>query len=161
FMLGGISALGGWLGTTLGGLWSDRWRKSTPAARLYVGICTGLLPLPILAATLLTESTALAYALLFPLSLTTSLWIGPGASTLQDLVPPRVRSMASAAYLLVVTFVGLALGPYTIGRLSVALGSLRWAMLLAAVANLGAATFLFLASRTLPADEAALRLSQA
>ena len=161
FMLGGISALGGWLGTTLGGLWSDRWRKSSPTARLYVGICTGLLPLPILAATLLTESTALAYALLFPLSLTTSMWIGPGASTLQDLVPPRVRSMASAAYLLVVTFVGLALGPYTIGRLSVALGSLRWAMLIAASANLGAAVFLFLAARTLPADEAAVRLSRA
>jgi MFS family permease len=161
FMLGGIAAAGGWLGVTLGGLWSDRWRRSARPARLYVGICTGLHPLPLLAWTLLTESTALAYALFFPLSITTSMWIGPGASTLQDLVPPRMRSMASAAYLLVVTFVGLALGPYTIGRLSIALGSLRWAMLLAAVADLGAVAFLALAARTLAADEDALRLSQA
>ena len=63
-----------------------------------------------------------------------SLWIGPGASTVQDLVLPRMRGSASAAYLLVVTFIGLALGPYTVGRLSVALGDLRTALLCALIA---------------------------
>ena len=67
------------------------------------------------------------------------MWIGPGASTVQDLVLPRMRATASAAYLLVVTFIGLALGPYTIGRLSVALGDLRTAILLALRRERGAA----------------------
>ena len=46
------------------------------------------------------------------------MWIGAGASTVQDLVLPRMRAVASAFYLLVLTFVGLALGPYTVGQLS-------------------------------------------
>jgi hypothetical protein len=53
----------------------------------------------------------------------------------QDLVLPRMRASASAAYLLVVTFVGLALGPYTVGRISLALGNLRAAILCALCAN--------------------------
>jgi MFS family permease len=157
FMLGGIAAVSGWMGVTLGGVWSDRWRHSVAAARLYVGICTALIPLPLLIAVLFTRSTALAYVLFVPLGIATSMWIGPGASTLQDLVPPRMRSMASAAYLLVVTFIGLALGPYSIGRLSVALGDLRLAMLIAVAANAIAVVCLLIAARHLPGDEEALR----
>jgi multisubunit Na+/H+ antiporter MnhG subunit len=67
----------------------------------------------------------------------------------QDLVPARLRGTASAAYLLVVTFIGLALGPYTIGRLSVALGDLRAAMLWALLVNPVAALLLWRASRCL------------
>ena len=45
-----------------------------------------------------------------------------------------------------VTFIGLALGPYTIGRLSVALGDLRAAMLWALLVNPVAALLLWRAS---------------
>ncbi|HVM97970.1 MAG TPA: MFS transporter [Candidatus Acidoferrales bacterium] len=153
-ILGGTAAVAGWLGTTLGGLWSDRWRQSNHAARLYVGMFTAILPLPIVAWMLLTGNTTLAYALNLPAGIATSLWIGPGASTVQDLVLPRMRAMASAAYLLIVTFIGLALGPYTIGRLSVALGDLRSAMLIGLAVNLIALAFLWLASLHLERDEA-------
>ena len=88
------------------------------------------------------------------------MWIGPGASTVQDLVLPRMRATASAAYLLVVTFIGLALGPYVVGRLSVALGSLRTALLLGLTADLGAAALLLLAARHVARDEAS-RLARA
>ena len=97
---------------------------------------------------------ALAANTAVPLGILSSMWIGPGASTLQDLVLPRMRAIASAAYLLVVTFIGLALGPYTIGRLSIAFGSLRTAMLVALAANTLAVLCLFLASRHLVRDEA-------
>jgi MFS family permease len=97
---------------------------------------------------------ALAYGLVFPLVLAQSSWLGAGASTVQDLVLPRMRATASAAYLLLVTFVGLALGPYTVGRLSVALGDLRGAMLLGLSANLLALLFALLATRHLERDEA-------
>jgi MFS family permease len=152
-VLGGSAALSGWLGVTIGGVWADRWRRRTPAARLYVGMCCALLPLPLAVATLFTSSTGLAFALSVPLGVATSLWIGPGASTVQDLVPPRMRAIASAAYLLVVTFVGLALGPYSIGRISTALGDLRLAMAVALAVNVIAFGTLWRAARHLEADE--------
>jgi hypothetical protein len=103
---------------------------------------------------LLTPSTSLGFVLAFPVTMASSLWIGPGASTVQDLVLPRMRGSASAAYLLVVTFVGLALGPYTVGRLSVALGDLRIALLCALGAGLVGAGLLLIASRHIARDEA-------
>jgi fucose permease len=83
-----------------------------------------------------------------------ALWLGPGAATVQDLVLPRMRAVASAALLLVVTLVGLALGPYVMGGLSEATGDLRVAMSAGLLANLAAAAFLGLAVRTLERDEA-------
>jgi hypothetical protein len=65
-----------------------------------------------------------------------------------------MRATASAAYLVVLTFLGLALGPYVVGRTSVAVGDLRTGMLLALSANVVAAAFALLAARALPADEA-------
>ena len=84
----------------------------------------------------------------------TSLWIGPAASTVQDLVPPRLRATAAAAYLVVVTFVGLALGPYVVGRLSVATGSLRTGLVLALAADFVAAWLLWRGAGHIARDEA-------
>jgi MFS family permease len=47
-----------------------------------------------------------------------SLWIGAGATSINELVPARMRSTASAVYLLMTAFVGFALGPFAIGALS-------------------------------------------
>jgi MFS family permease len=152
-ILGGSAAVSGWLGVTLGGIWADRWRLKTRHARLYVGMCTAALPLPPALWLLFTSSTAVAFVLAFPVGILTSLWLGPGASTVQDLVPPRMRATASAAYLLVVTFIGLALGPYTVGRVSVALNDLRLAMALGLAANVAALVALAMAARHLEADE--------
>lgn len=154
-VLGGTAALAGWFGTTLGGVLADRFRARHAAARLYVGIGGGLFSVPLAALLFTTESKTVAYVLNFPTLVAVSLWIGPGASTVQDLVLPRMRGTASAAYLLVVTFIGLALGPYVIGRLSVALGGLRPALLCALGADGAAIVLLALAARHLPRDEAA------
>ena len=152
-VLGGTSALAGWLGTTIGGLWADRWRRTSAAARLYVGVAAALLPPPLAVLLFTTEHTGLAYALNFPLLVLVGMWIGPGASTVQELVLPRMRGTASAAYLLVVTFIGLALGPYVVGRVSVATGSLRTALLLCLLADLAAAMLLLRAARHVARDE--------
>jgi MFS family permease len=137
----------------LGGVLADAWRRVTPCGRLYVGMLAAVLPVPIAYVLLTTESLPLAYALVLPSSICSSMWIGPGASTMQDLVLPRIRGAASAAYLLVITFIGLALGPYTVGLLSVALGSLRGAMLAALLANVAALGFAIAAARNLVGDE--------
>ena len=153
-VLGGSAALAGWLGTMLGGVWADRMRRRHPAGRLQVGIACGLLAPPCTLAVLLAPSASLGLALSFPAVLAQSLWIGAGASTVQDLVLPRMRGAASAAYILVVTFIGLALGPWTIGWLSVALGDLRIAIMAALGAGLAGAVVLALAARHLAEDEA-------
>jgi MFS family permease len=152
-VLGLTAAVTGFVGVALGGWWADRWRRTSPNGRVWVGLVTALAPLPLAVAMLTVSSTPLAYALNFALGIGVGLWIGPAASTVQDLVLPRMRAIASAGYLLVITFIGLALGPYTIGRLSVATGDLRTALLLGLLANLAAAAFLLAASRHLPGDE--------
>jgi MFS family permease len=155
-VLGGISAVAGWLGVTAGGVLADRWHRTRPHGRLLVGLVNALVPLPLALWLLWADSLWLIYVLAFPLLVSTSLWIGPGASTVQDLVLPRMRAVASAAYLLVVTFIGLALGPYLIGRLSVALGDLRLAMTCGLVANVLAALCLAYATRHIAHDGATL-----
>ncbi|MBW8874003.1 MAG: MFS transporter [Acidobacteria bacterium] len=152
-ILGGIAAGSGWLGVTLGGILADRLRRRSPSGRLRVVMLAAVLPVPLAVLLLQAPSLTVAYLLCVPLFVVTSLWLGPAASTVQDLVLPRMRAVASAAYLLVVTFIGLALGPYTVGRLSVALGGLRPALLWALLANgLSLACALY-AARRLPGDE--------
>jgi len=156
-IVGATSALGGFLGVLFGGLVADRLRGRGVNGRLQTGVLTALLPVPVVLWMLGTDSLPLAYALNLPTSVLSSMWIGAGASTVQDLVLPRMRAVASAFYLLVVTFVGLALGPYTIGQLSDALGDLGLAMRLGLAANAVALVLLLVAMRYLGRDEATLR----
>src|SRR5262249_32291742 len=101
FALGGTAAAAGWLGITPGGVLAAAWRRRDPRGRLYVAMAAAALPLPVLPWMLTTRSTGLALALNFPLAAAGSMWIGVGAATVQDLVLPRMRATASAAYLLV------------------------------------------------------------
>lgn len=141
-LLGGTSAVAGWLGVTFGGLWADRWHRHNRRARLYVGMCTAVTPLPFVLGVLYVPQAWAAILLNIPVGIATSMWIGAGASTVQDLVPPALRATASAAYLLVVTFIGLALGPYTMGRVSMVAGDLRIGMLAVFVTSILALLFL-------------------
>ena len=116
-VLGLSFAVAGWLGITLGGVLSDRLRPRTANARVYVGIAAIALVAPTAAALLLVESLVAAYVLNFLVNIFASCWIGGAASTVNDLVMPRMRAVASAFYLLMAT-VGLALGPYAVGQVS-------------------------------------------
>ncbi|HJS58456.1 MAG TPA: MFS transporter [Vicinamibacteria bacterium] len=155
-VVGGAAAAGGWLGVTLGGLLADRWRRTSPFGRLRVGLLNAVLPVPLALAMLWVDGTALALALSAALHAAMALWLGPGASTVQDLVLPRMRALASAAFLMAITLVGLALGPYAMGRLSEATDDLRVAMSFGLLANLVAASFFASAMRTLERDEASV-----
>jgi MFS family permease len=154
--VGLTAAVAGLIGVTLGGMLADRLRVARPEGRLYVALASALLPLPLVWWMLSTPEPRVAYILNFPVSVLGSMWIGVGASTVQDLVLPRMRAVASAFYLLVVTFIGLALGPYCVGELSDTLGDLRGALRAALAANLLAVAFLVRALFTLPRDEATL-----
>jgi MFS family permease len=154
-LLGGIAAAGGFLGVAIGGFAADAWRRRNPRGRLYFALAAAFLPAPLLPWLLLTGNTSLALALNFPLAMAGSMWIGVGASTVQDLMLPRMRATASAAYLLVITFIGLAMGPYTIGKCSDLFG-LRAALMMGLGANAIAILCIAMASRHLVRDEATL-----
>lgn len=117
-VLGIGAAVGGWLGITLGGWLSDHLRRYTQDARVYMGLAVPVLATPFGLGFLFATDTWVAYACSFAFSVFSPMWIGAAASTVNDLVMPRMRALASAYYVLMNTFVGLALGPYLIGQVS-------------------------------------------
>lgn len=155
-LVGATAAASGWIGVALGGWIADAWRARSARGRIWLAIAAALAPLPLLPWMLLTENTTHALLLNVPISMAGSMWVGVGAATITDLVLPRMRGTASAAYLLVVTFVGLALGPYLIGQLSDAFGDLRQAMLAGMVASVAGALLLAIGARGLPEAERSL-----
>ncbi len=166
--LGLAGALGGWIGVTLGGVLADRLKHKTANARLYIAALVPTVALPVGVWFLYTDNLWIAYGCNFVFSIASPMWIGPAASTVNDLVMPRMRAVASAFYLLMVTFIGLALGPYTIGQVSDALfnqgmasgDALRIGMLIGLGGFIVAMTFIIIAMRFLPGDEAS-RLDRA
>lgn len=157
FTLGGITAAFGFLGVTTGGFLADYWRARHPCGRLYVAVGAALLPIPVGLWMLYTESTAFAFTLNAVVAFTSAAWFGVGGSTVTDLVLPRMRGSATAVYILALTLLGQALGPFTVGLVSDLTGDLRNGLLVAICANLGAAALIVLAARYLEEDERSLR----
>ena len=115
-----------------------------------------------------TESLMMAFFLNFAHHLFSAAWPGIPPSTAADLVLPRMRAVAGAYYILINTMIGLAMGPYFMGRLSdmYAAGgmnsaeSLQTAIATALLIFGFTLVFLTLAWRHLPKDEAS-RLDRA
>ncbi len=156
------SAIGGWLGVTLGGWLGDVMKHRHPAGRLVIGYLAVFGTIPLVLVMIYTESLLLAFAMNLAHHLFSAAWPGIPPSTAADLVMPRMRAVAGAYYILVNTFIGLALGPYFMGQLSDgfrASGMDEAAALQTAIAaamGIFALTLLFLtlAWRHLPKDEA-------
>jgi hypothetical protein len=158
--IGIIAAVGGFIGVVGGSVLADHLKQRQPNAGLYVALLVPVLTVPLNVLFLFTDSLTVQYATAFVSNITSTLWIGIAAGTVNDLVLPRMRALASAFYLLVITFIGLALGPYVIGQLSDHLAStgyssgdaLRYAQLYA-LSSLGiTAVFVLLATRYLQRD---------
>jgi MFS family permease len=69
----------------------------------------------------------------FPLWFLLSATLGSSAGTVVNVVPPRLRATASASFFLCASMLGLSLGPYAAGRISLATHSL-WTGMIAIVA---------------------------
>lgn len=159
--LGLGAAIGGFIGIVLGGYLADVLKRRTVNARLYIGIAVALSALPAGLGVVYAETAFTAYLFSFLFSLLSPAWIGSGASTINDLVMPRMRATASAYYVLMNTFLGLALGPYMIGQISDLMTrggqtsgeALTTAMTWGLVALVLAALVLLVATRYLAADE--------
>ena len=125
-VLGLGAAVGGWLGITLGGWLADHLRRYTQDARVYMGLAVPVLATPFGLGFLYADNAWVAYGCSFAFSVFSPMWIGAAASTVNDLVMPRMRALASAYYVLMNTFIGLALGPYLLGQVSDVYIGLGW-----------------------------------
>jgi MFS family permease len=159
---------GGLLGVTLGGVTSDRLKRRTPNGRLYLITAAMVAHIPAGLLLLLTLSLPVAYAAVIAFNVASTAWVGSATAIVHELVLPRMRALGAAVLLLMYTFVGLALGPFAVGRLSdlfTAGGSTPGAALQSAL-TLGmiplglALLMLALATRHLPAAEST-RLARA
>ncbi len=166
--LGLGAAFGGFIGITLGGILADHLKQRFPSGRLVVGFISIATTVPLLLLLLYTDSLATAFWLNFLLTIASSCGGGVPPSTAADLVMPRMRAIAGAYYILMNTFIGLALGPYAMGELSDVLqaggmssaDSLRFAIAISMLTLIAALYFMWLAHRHLPKDESS-RLERA
>lgn len=160
-VIGATSALAGWLGVAGGGAFSDWLKQRNPKARPLTGTITSLSAIPFGIVFLLADHVMVAYVVNFVFTALSAAWIGSAVALANDLVLPRMRATASAFYILTVTFVGLALGPFLMGWISGNLEAggtdsgraLQLAILIGLGAYAVAAIFFWLASRTVTVDE--------
>jgi MFS family permease len=110
--IGGCTGVfaGGWFADRLGSV--DRgWYAKLPAI-------AWLITAPTFAAGLMVPSLWLAWPLLLIPNALNIFWLGPVITAVQHLVPRRMRSTASACFLLINNLIGLGIGPYLIGSVS-------------------------------------------
>ena len=165
FVLGANAAVAGFLGVIIGGRVADALRSRNPAGRILVIMFGVIAPIVPLWVGYTTANPVLFYAMSFTAGMCGAAALGAAAATTQDLVLPRMRGTATAAFFLGTTLVGLSFGPYMVGQISdfagtmvdgKLVGDLRTGILsLVAVAPV-ALGLLIVAYRTLPAAEASL-----
>ena len=165
--LGLGAAIAGLIGVSLGGILGDFAMRYTANARIWVGLVPVVFGTPAAVYMVTTDSIWVAYVCSFLLNMLFPMWIGPAASTINDMVMPRMRARASAFYIMMLTFVGLALGPYFIGRMSDSLtarmsdaDALSYAILFSLLIFVATVVLLFFASRCVP-EATANRLERA
>jgi len=154
-----LIGLTGIIGTYLGGYLSDRMGKKDK--RWYMGIpgIATIISVPFAVLFYTTGDPMLSIVLAIPGAILGPMYLGPTFAMTQTLVPPAMRSTASAILLFVLNLIGLGLGPVFAGFLSDTLRpgygeeSIRYSLLILAVAgNIWSALHYYLASRTLRED---------
>ncbi len=165
FVLGANGALAGFLGVIIGGRIADALRARNPGGRVLVILFGVLAPIVPIWIGYTTEDGTLFYAMNFLAGMFGAAALGAAAATTQDLVLPRMRGTATAAFFLGTTLIGLSFGPYMVGQISdlagttvdgKLVGDLRTGILsLIAVAPVAVALLLY-AYRSVPAAEATL-----
>ncbi|WP_374395491.1 spinster family MFS transporter [Sphingopyxis sp.] len=118
FVLGANGAVAGFLGVIIGGRVADALRARHPAGRIGVIMFGVVAPIVPIWVGYTTDNGTLFYAMNFLAGMFGAAALGAAAATTQDLVLPRMRGTATAAFFLGTTLVGLAFGPYLTGQIS-------------------------------------------
>ena len=118
-IMGGIVGVFGSAGMVLGGLAVD-WltRRGVRDATIRVIFWCIVAQIPVMPVAFLVGSPTLAFVLMVPTMMLTTAASSVQATALQLMTPSRMRGRIIAIYLLVVTMVGMGVGPLMIGILS-------------------------------------------
>jgi MFS family permease len=152
--LGVPSGFAAALGCIAGGFLSDAWKRRDPRGRLFVCAAAMLAVAPLTVIMVNTRDPHLIYVLFSVQSVLVYTYLGSGAAAIQDCVLPRMRGVAGAVYLVSLSLIGLALGPYTTGKVAALTGSLRLGMLSMLAVIPPTLLLLWLAARGIGATEA-------
>ena len=117
-LIGILTIVGSFLGVVGGGYLGDKLRVKYVNAKLYLIIAACFLTAITCLGFIYTSNTNLSLVWNFLYHLVSASYLGCAASTVTDLVLPRMRGMAAAFFILTLSMIGLALGPYTVGQLS-------------------------------------------
>ncbi len=157
--LGLLTGVAGAAGSLAGGVVSDRLARATKAAYGWTTAFAAFAALPFAIGFVSSERTWVALAWFAPMTFLTGLYIGPLYAMNQGLARPRMRAMAVAIHLFVVSILGGGVGPWAVGLMNDAFQaeygdagirqSLIWVQSIGLVA---AGTCYLLASRTLARD---------
>lgn len=154
-ILGVLGGGAGVVGTIWGGTLADRWARRHPTHYATIIAAPQLVCAPILAAGLFWPGLGGAFFLLTLPTLVNSISVAPTWAAVQALATDTTRATAVAIGFLIVTLIGLGLGPLLVGVTSDLLNSagirsaaaLRGAMLIAVIPSLVGAGIVWRARR--------------
>ncbi len=118
FWLGANGAISGFVGVIIGGRTADALRAKNPGGRVLMIIFGVVAPIVPIWIGYTTEDSTLFYVMNFLAGMFGAAALGAAAATTQDLVLPRMRGTATAAFFLGTTLIGLSFGPYMVGQIS-------------------------------------------
>lgn len=112
-----IAAIG-IIGPIVAGPLADGLHRRVRAGRLYVTLVS-LTASPVLAFLVYRTGSVTSFYLWFiPFSFATTMWAPPIYATLLDLVLPRMRGTVISCYIILLTIIGVGLGPFAVGLMS-------------------------------------------
>jgi len=163
---GSIFAVAGGFGAA----WvADHWGNNDPTWVPRIVAITKFITLPFIILYYLQDSLWVALAFYIPIIAFSATYQGSTYSMVQTLSPRSMRALSSAILLFVINLVGMGLGPTFVGFLSDNLvsvvgddtQSLRWALAIVSCMGAWGAFHYYLASKTYPAELAAMQAKQA
>jgi MFS family permease len=159
--LGVASLAAGSLSALTGGFVTDLWKRHDVRAPIWMCLIALIAPVPALVMMLRAhdlQSYVMAFA---ALNLVGMLWGGAISALIQDLVLPRMRATAAAAFSLIVILISSGIGPYWAGKISTLTGSLNTGLYSLLVLVPVAIVVFVAAARRLPAETLAARRGRA
>jgi MFS family permease len=130
----------------MGGLVADRWRRRTPAGRIWLALLAVLVQAFAVWIALMQADYGAFVAVFAIFCIASGAWTGVAAAIGFDILPTAHRGTGVAVYFLVTTLFGTGLGAWFVGLISEVFGSIRLALALSCtIVILAAVAFVNLA----------------
>ena len=113
-LVGGASLFG----TLIGGPWADRLSRRDKKLMLWLPAWAYLVTAPAMTLAYASNSLAVLVGLSFVGQMAATIYLGPTFGALHNMVEPRMRATAVAIMFMVVSLVGIGLGPVLVGVMS-------------------------------------------